>query len=149
VVGADVPPKPFSQVLIQVKLTQATPDGKQAVLCEPSLVTTLGRPVNFSVGGDIAPPRNVDVEEQLRYGTSLLVKVFRRKDQLFLDVSANVAELNRADVDSVRVTTTGLRVVEAITLGKAVVIPLPRGQKGQWELLVEEPQAKGPVTTDH
>jgi hypothetical protein len=45
VAGADVPLEPLPQVQIQVKLTETMPDGKQAVLCEPCVVTTLGTTV--------------------------------------------------------------------------------------------------------
>ncbi len=144
VAGADGPPGP-SQVLVHVKVTQTLPDGKQRVLCEPNLVTLLGRPASFSAGGEISPPRGVAVQEKLRYGTFADFNVFRKEGRLFLDATLNVAELNRADADSARVTTTGLRVVEAIAFGKAVVLRGPDGTKERWELLVEELEPKEPA----
>jgi len=140
----EVPPGP-SRVLVHVKLTQTLPDGKQRVLCDPSLMMMLGRPASFFAGGGISPPGSVDVQEQLQYGTLANVKVFRKEGKLFLDATLNVAEINRADADSARVTTTGVRIVEAIAFGKAIVIPGPDGTKEQWELLVEEFRPNEPL----
>ena len=41
-------------------------------------------------------------------------------------------------------TSIGLRVVEAVTLGKTITVPLPNEQKGHWELTVNRAESKFP-----
>jgi hypothetical protein len=135
--------------MIHVKLTEALPDGKQRVLCDPRLVTLLGQPASFMAGGEVAPPWSADVKEQLPYGTRVQFRVFRKAGQLFLDATLSDDQLNRVNADSIRISTTGLRIAEAITLGKAMVVPVPGGKNQRWELSVEELDPPSPNGQHH
>jgi hypothetical protein len=132
-------------VLIHVKLTEALPDGKQRVLCDPCLVTLLGRPASFHAGAEIAPPWSAEAPELIPYGTRVQFRVLRKAGRLFLDATLSLDVLNRANADSVRVTTTSLRIAEAITPGKAIVVPVSDRKNERWELLVKEIQPKDTV----
>ncbi len=132
------------QYEIQLKLVERGADGRVQVLCAPRLMTLEGQPAVVQVGGEVPAPRGSEVAEPLRYGTSFSVKVFRTGGRLLVDATANVADLSSATDDGVRITTRGLRLVEAITLGKAITVALDSGKPGdgksrQWELLVRQP----------
>ena len=135
---------PVAAYQTEMSLIQTTVDGKEITVCRPCVMAAEGQAAVVEVGMKLVPPKEVGVQEPLQAGYRFVVKVFRKDGQLFLDATANLAETLRADAKSVRIGTTGLRVVEAMTLCKKVIVPLPDGQNGSWEFLVQEPQPNQP-----
>ncbi len=130
--------------IIDVKLMQTTPNGKDVPVYQPTVMTTEGQPAHVFVGSEITPPKDVEVKEPLEAGDSSLLTVFRKHGQLFLDASVNRYENAAPGAEGVRLTSIGLRVVEAVTLGKTITVPLPNQQKGHWELTVSRAESKFP-----
>lgn len=138
-VDARGPAGPMYQ--IDVRCYRTMPDGREYAVSSPCVATIEGRPAVVRVGDTIRPPEGVELEEPLESGTSYRIRVFRNRDRLFLELSGRLADTSRADADGVRMTTMGVHVVEAVTVGKKIVVPLPEGQKGRWEVLVQEVMA--------
>jgi hypothetical protein len=123
---------------MKIRVVQAAADGKGETLCCPSLVVPEGVTAMCSNGQCIPSPGGVDLEEPLLSGQSYFVKVFRRDGKVFVEARCNLSEASRSDADGVRLTTRGFRVVEAITLGKKITVPLAQDGKERFELTVEE-----------
>lgn len=127
--------------IIEATLTTKQADGRESVICNPRLMTLEGHEGYIHIGETLRAPKNVEVQEPLRSGTHGLFKVFRKDGQLFLDATVS-RSLGHGDDVGVHLTTTSLRIVEAITPGKKISEVTPEG--GRWELLVRE---CGPGTT--
>ena len=122
--------------LIEVKLTATLPDGGERVLGCPHLMTLEGQEACVQIGQDFAPPKGVEVQEPLRAGIYCQFKVLRKDGQLFLDATATKS-IGEADADGVSITTTGVHLVKAITLGRKITAPLDKGSV-RCEALVQE-----------
>jgi len=133
--------EPMTQYLVELRLVDTGPHGEARVMAEPSLVTTEGRTARYRVCAEVPAPEGVEPMQPLHYGMTLTLRVFRRGDRVFLDANAESADVKRSDEDSVRITSSGLRLVEAITLGKPIVVPIGRVEAGkptaQWEVVVK------------
>ena len=134
----------FGQVMYQIELNLIEQDaaGKEHCLSSPRLMTLEGQPACIDIGHTIQPPRDVELQESLRTGHNFLVTVSRKNGRVFLDATARIENPGQSDANSVQITTTGFRVVKAITLGQKITLPLPFAQKSRWELLVQEAQKK-------
>jgi hypothetical protein len=134
----------FSQVMYQIELNliEEHASGKENRVFAPRVMALEGQPACIDVGYVIQPPKDAVLHDSLRGGRYFLVSVFRKSGRVFLDATARLDDAGQADANGVRITTTGLRVVQAITLGQKITVPLPLGQEGRWELLVQEAQKK-------
>jgi hypothetical protein len=132
--NAQAPGRVRCQYLIDVRLYRTGADGKEALAAAPKVVTTEGEPAYVQIGERISPPNGFT--ESLDVGFSLIVKIYRNNGKLFLDTSASACGLAEQKADRVCITTTGLRVVEAVTLGQKISVALPDDEKARWELSV-------------
>jgi hypothetical protein len=134
----------FGQVPYEIQLNLIVEEvpGKEHCVYRPCAMALEGQPASIDFGFPIQPPEDAVLQEPLRRGHYFLVTVFRKNGRIFVDATARLDATDQADVNAVRITTTGLRVVEAITMGQKITVPLPLGQKGRWELLVQKAEKK-------
>lgn len=131
---ADAEIREFHPVEIRLVLTKA--DGKETTIFhetigadDPGLAKGIDSRVTLR-------PRDGDKEfETPRAGNYVQVRLSRKDKRLFLSVTATIGESQTADSDALRVTTNGLRLIEAVTVGKKIAVPLP---SGRWEIAVKE-----------
>ena len=128
----------YRMYVIDVRLLKTMANGEERELSCPTIATVEDRVAEFQSGNEIRPPEGVKLEDPLRDSTNYRIRVFRNKSRLFLEVRGSIANVSRQDADGVRVTETGLSVVEAFALGKKIVVPVPESQQCRWEILVQE-----------
>jgi hypothetical protein len=122
--------------LIEATLTSTSPDGRKTVLCSPRLVTLEGRAASIRIGGCLTPPKGVDAQEPLATGTRCDFTISKKDGQLFLHARCNTSS-GETDADGFSITTSSLRVIKAITLGKKITVPSAE-KSGQWEVLIQD-----------
>jgi len=132
--------EPLTAYQIELRLVEKRPNGQMAIMTNPHVMIVEGQAGTIQVGAEVPAPKGVEPMEPLHVGTTLTLRVFRRGDRVFLDANAESADVKRSDADSVRITSTGLRLVEAITLEKPIVVPVRPAKDGKpaarWELVV-------------
>ena len=130
---------------IEIKLIQTTPGGKELLLAHPQVMTFEGQPACIDIQPNIPSPKGIKLDGPLRSGLYVLVNVLRKDGRLFLDATVNKSETSRADAESVSISTQSVRVVELITLGKRIVVPVSQSENLRWELLVQGPPSKASI----
>ncbi|OHB68459.1 MAG: hypothetical protein A2V70_07630 [Planctomycetes bacterium RBG_13_63_9] len=121
-------PSAGSFYVIECKVLDDTADGKTRILASPTVVTGEGRPAVVRVGREIPPPRGSKAAKAAFEGLRWQVKVYRTSGgQTFLDAelaSSWVPENTKQD--SLRLASLHLRLIEPVTLGEKLIIPLER-----------------------
>ena len=94
------------------------------------------REAHILVGNTLTPPKGIEVSQPLRSGFDCRIKVVRKDGSLFLDATANRSS-DETDADGISISTSGVRVLREITLGKKTVVPVDKGRI-RCEFLVED-----------
>lgn len=108
---------------------------------------------DHSVGVQISkPPQEKDTRLHLRSGQDdtsldrpqsgdyLRAGLYRKGEQVFLDAIAYMGQHQAGGPDAIRITTLGLRLMEPVTIGKKITVPVVQGR---WEVIVERSPRQG------
>ncbi|MFZ5831876.1 MAG: hypothetical protein ACOY3P_17455 [Planctomycetota bacterium] len=124
------------QYVVSMKLTRTRTDGKIAVLSRPTLMVTEGHPAQITVGGEVNAPEGAGLSEPLRSGIEAEVVVHRGKKGPLLDMSAQVSQMHAPEAEGVRITSSGLRLIEPVVLGQTKTVTVSATDR--WEITVED-----------
>ncbi len=129
------------QYVVHISLSQTRTDGKKKILAEPTVVVSEGRLITIPVGSEVLyEDKERSLLKPLKYGHQIALKLFRKDGKLTIDADATVSALKNQQADEVCITSTGLRIVKAVTLGKTIAVEGDSGNR--WEITVEEATAK-------
>ena len=102
-----------------------------------------GNAVDVSMEDNVRPPESVDPQDALSVGTACQLKLYRSKGKLMLDAKYQVSVAQHVDDVSIRTATRTLRLIEKVTLGKMIRVPVvtgdAEGEHGQFDVLVTVP----------
>jgi hypothetical protein len=87
-------------------------------------VTLEGHSAVVEVTCRVPSPKDSGLKEPLTAGSHAQIRVFRNGERLFLDASFNRAVVRAESEDGVRIASVGMRVVESLTLGRTIEVPL-------------------------
>jgi ABC-type amino acid transport substrate-binding protein len=130
--------------LIECKLLSTDAKGKEIVVSSPRIMTIEDQPATVRVGSEAPLPPGAKKTDDLFQGSSVDLNVYRAKDgQVFLDAKMVLTRSQESAIKGVRLVSCGARVVEPITLGQTVTVPIeafgPGAVKHRFEFLVREP----------
>ncbi len=132
----DVTVSDDGEYILQPSVIRVHPSGERTVLAAPKFRVREGRVVRLGhVGAEIIGA-GADAAELTRLSLTFRGKVYREKDETYLDVTVSI-ERALPEGGVIRFVTQQLRAIQPIVLGKKVSLDLPRGDFDDERVLLE------------
>ena len=137
--------KQVPQYAIACRLVEVGADGREQQLSAPVVMTTEAMPAEVSIGSETPVANGPKAAAPLREGIECKLSVDRGADgRLYLDARVEHSRSLDNKKDRVRMAIQGVRILEPVTLGEKLVVPVTdlRGRQPRMRFEVTVTAAK-------